>query len=75
MSGYDEKLKEAVSQIRGQQDRILEDFCKAYLASMSLSHPRDIAWIIKHLQLNTQKTDDNDVFGFKYWFSLREDEK
>lgn len=69
----DQLLEKAVAQIRGQELKILEDFAKAYLASMSFLCAKDIAWMIEHLQLNQQKVDDPNHFGYKYWYSFRED--
>lgn len=64
-------LQKAVSEIRNQELKILDDFAKAYLAGLSYSSSKDIAWLIQHLQLNQQQTDQ--PFGFKYWYSLKED--
>ena len=72
MNEFDDKLQEAVSQIRGQELKILDDFAKAYLAGMAYSSPKDIAWIIKHLQLNQQEVREPGKFGYKYWYSLRD---
>jgi hypothetical protein len=66
---YDTLLAEAVEQIAKKERQILNDFAKAYLASMSFNNTSQIAWFIQHLQLNQEVTD----MGMKYWFTLRED--
>jgi hypothetical protein len=74
MLDADAILHEAVSQIRGQELKILDDFAKAYLSGMAYSSPKDIAYLIKHIQLNQQQVNEEGKFGYKYWYTLREDE-
>ena len=73
MMDFDKALEKAVSEIRHQELKILDDFAKAYLAGMSYTSSKDIAWMIRHLQLNQQEVREETKFGNKYWYSLRDD--
>jgi len=72
MNEHDDLLEKAVSKIRDQELKILDDFAKAYLAAEFLSG-HDLAWCVKNIQLNQQKVNEGEKFGYKYWYSLKEE--
>lgn len=73
MENWDKILQEKVQEIRGQEIKILDDFCKAYIASEFLNG-RDMKWMMKHLQLNKQMTNQDGKIGYRYWYSIIDEE-
>jgi len=74
MTEEDNLLREAISKIAGQERQILDDFAKANIAAKSFLTHEDIAYIITHLQLYQQEVREGNFFGYKYWYSWREND-
>ncbi len=66
------KINESIIDIQKHHHKIIDDWCKAYLAQMyEEGHnlkPGDFV-------LNEMECKEYGVFGRKYWFTLKESEK
>jgi len=67
-------LEKAIREITGQEREILDQFAKAFIAAKSIQTETDVAWLVTHLQLNKQYTNENGLGGWRYWFSFHGDD-
>lgn len=70
-SKIDEGLANLAKEIRGNELKILDDFCKAYIAAESLITGKDLLTILSELSLNQQRVFKDGQIFTRYWFSER----
>jgi hypothetical protein len=61
-----------VQEIITNRQKILEDFARAYLASLSFTEEVGLSHLIQHIELHEKETrNKKGEFGFKYWFEIK----
>jgi len=67
------KIREAAAQLRGNEIKVLDDFCKAYYAAESHMTGKGLLSIIGNVRLNIQQFFKDGQMGTRYWFSQKDD--
>lgn len=69
---FDEIISKLCREIRGNESKILDDYCKAYLAAESKMTGKDILTIFKDISLNIKSIYEDGFMKTQYWFSAKE---
>jgi hypothetical protein len=67
-----DKISEIASEMRGNELKIVDDFCKAYHAALSHMTGKEFIQIIDEITLNVQQFFKDGQMGTRYWFSPKE---
>ena len=70
---FEDQLHKMVSEIRGNEMKIIDDFCKSFLAAESLLTGKDFVTLMREFSLNVQYCNKNGQPYAKYWLSLEKE--
>jgi hypothetical protein len=72
MNDLQQKMNEAVANIQRNHHQIIDDWCKAYMAEL---YEKGVKLNPGCFILNQQQVNEEGKIGWKYWFSIKEEEK
>ncbi len=67
-----EQISKVASELRGNEMKILDDFCKTYYAAVGHMTGKEFMSIVNDVTLNVQQFFKDGQVGTRYWFSPKE---
>jgi hypothetical protein len=71
----DDLLSEAVAKIRGNELKILDDFCKAFISAQCLLTGKDVIGIMGSYVLNQKTTFKDGHIVSQHWLTLKDQDE
>jgi hypothetical protein len=70
-----DKISKVASELRGNEMKILDDFCKTYYAAVGHMTGKEFMSIVNDVTLNVQQFFKDGQVGTRYWFSPKENDE